>query len=145
MNLPWCPRFVFGANDFAFSMPMRPPTPMNGGIGGSETAASGVPASYSVRRDYLLNVPLRFTEEEWTEVEALIEAMQAHPTGGFDFYADKNQPEPSNTCYIEEPAMGTRWGPTRGEFFGSYDLTIILRSTSGRFDVPYFSDVLEES
>lgn len=144
MNLPWSPRFVCSDIDFAFSMPMRPPSPRKGGVGGTETAAAGIPASYSVRRDYLLSVPLRFTEEEWPEVEALIDLMQTHP-GATAFYADLNQLTPSNLCYLESPAMGTEWGPTRGEFFGSYDLTIVLRSTGEPWDVPYYSDVLDES
>lgn len=122
-------------------MPMRPPSPRKAGVGGSETAASGVPAAYSVRRDYLLSVPLRFTEDEWPEVEALIDLMQEHRATTV-FYADQDQSEPTKSCYLESPAMGTEWGPTLGQFFGTYDLTIVLRALTP-WDVRYFTDVLE--
>lgn len=143
MSLPWTPRVVVGDLDYVFSFPMRPPGFPQNSVGGSEDAAETASASYEVRHDYLLEVPLRFFEYERSEVVELIRAMQTH-FDPIDFYADQNQGEPDNQCRIVSPARGERWKPTRsGEFPSMFELTITLRSITGPWEILYFTDVLE--
>lgn len=144
MSIPRCPRFVCGEIDFEFEFPTRPHLPRRGGVGGSETAAGGIPASYSIRRDHLLSVPLRFTEEDWPEVEALIDEMMT--SAAVEFYRDADDEAPTNTCYLESPKEGEEWGPDRtDEMAGEFEMTIVLRSITGPWDGIFLSDVLEES
>jgi hypothetical protein len=147
MSLPWCPRFVVGDIDYTFALPMRPPTPRKAAIGGSETSATGVPASYVVRRDYLLAVPLRFEEEDWGDVEYLIDTMQDHAVE-IEFFPDAEEVADSYFCWLESPGMGEAWEPSRSDELGGgrgYEVTVVLRSVLGPWDVRYFSDVLEDS
>lgn len=145
MDMPWCPRIVVGDTDYTFELPMRPPDFPVGGIGGSAESAAGLPASYGVRDDDMLDVHLRFYESERPDVTELVRQMQKH-FATIAFYADKDDAEPSNTCYLRSPERGSDWQPTRSDELAGgrgFELTIRLRSITGPWEIEYFADVLE--
>lgn len=142
MGLPWQPRLMWSPVDWSAEIPMRPPDYINDSIGGDEIAASGVPADYEVRADDLLAVHLRFYEHEWPAVNVLIRRMQRAPRLG-SFFPDQNDEATSRNCYLQSPARGERWQPTREESGAVFSLTIVLRSVSGPWSLDYFEDLLD--
>jgi hypothetical protein len=142
MNLAFRPRVVVNTLDYSFSLPMRPPDFPTGGVGGSDTSAAGFPASYGVRDDHMLDVRLRFFEYERPEVEELILEMQRHSTTIL-FYPDRTI-DASQTCYLEAPARGSEWTPTRDSGFpGAMELRVRFRSIVGAWSINYVLDPLE--
>lgn len=146
MSIPRCPRLVCGEAEFEGSLPTRAHLPRRGaGVGGSETAAGGRPASYSVREDHLLIIPMRIPEEEWAEFESFIDLLMEH-TEEVDFFRDAEDVDPQNSCWLESPKRGEEWGPDRtSEMADEFEMTIILRSVTGPWDGRFFSVEEEES
>lgn len=71
------PRFVYTddgsvAVDFTLTLACRPFTSPARSIGGREESASGAVASWTVREDSKLRLPLRITESEWPAVLKMI-------------------------------------------------------------------------
>lgn len=142
MSLPWKPSFVYGteATVWEASWPMLPPTPVDGTIGGRDIAAAGIPAAYRVCQYDLLDVTLRFFENEWPQVQSFIRDAQ-ESAAAFVFYPDQLDTGHAYSCYLQMPVMGEDVRPRRGEYFGSMELSIQLRSVSGAFDVQFFDPV----
>lgn len=131
-------RFVFGTEDWTTEYSVRPWDPARGGVGGSRTAASGVPASYTVRKDELLELTLRVTEAEYATLDALIDFGQTSES--FLFYPEADENEPVEV-YLEAPLAAERWKPTRlGEFPRVFEAAIVLRGADTTPWVPYFTD-----
>lgn len=132
-------RFVYAtASAFAATLPARPWTPVDNTVGGSRTAASGVPASYIVRRDGLLELTLRIEEAEWAAFLALIVFGQS--AAAFVWFPDAEEAT-SFTVYLDSPAAGEKWKPTRDTYARVFEVTITLRSTDGTpLWLPYFDD-----
>lgn len=104
---------------------VKPWTPMNRTIGGQRIAASGVPASYVVRTDHLLDVTLRFYESEWSAVENLIAFGQSAQS--FLWYPEATSGA-SVEVYLDAPAYGDTVTPTRdAEFPRVMEVTLTLR------------------
>lgn len=119
-------RFVFGSTTFDATISARAWTPQDSTVGGSKTAASGVPASYIVRRDSLLAFGLRFWEEEWPEVLNLVTWGQSKQT--LTWYPDLDDLATSFAVYLEAPAPGEAWSPERSQDFPrTFELTLTLR------------------
>ena len=123
-------RFLYGdSGDYTTPLPVTAWLPAESTIGGSRVAASGVPASYLVRRDGLVDLTLRFEEDGWPDVLALVQFGQTAES--FLWQPDALGTE-AFTVYLEAPAAGARWAPTRdGSYPRMMALTITLRSVDG--------------
>jgi hypothetical protein len=130
MTLPFRPRWVYddgSAVDFSMTLPQLPWDFGSRGIGGSDVAGSGVPASYEIRRDYLLHLTLRFTEAEWTNVERLVRHLQRN--GSATLYPDQLQGT-THTVYGELPVMGDEIRPRRSAEPSTLELDVTVRRTT---------------
>lgn len=123
--------FEYGSGGiFSPRLPPKPWTPIDETTGGSRTAAGGVPASYIVRRDSLLEVVLRIDEDEWTDFVNLIAWGQSGES--FLWYPDADDVGTSFEVWLEEPKPGGRYSPERTDFPRVLECTLILRGV----DVP---------
>lgn len=134
------PRWVYNdgsAVDYTMSIDQRPWDPESQAEGGSDVTATGVPASYEIRRDYRLNLTLRFPESEWSNVERLVRHFQR--SGSATFYPDQSVGGTSHTVYGDRPAMGEAIRPRRGDEPSTMELDIaIRRTTSAIFTDEFF-------
>lgn len=138
MAMPRRPRWIYNdgsAVDYSMSVPQRPWDFGSRGIGGSDVAASGVPASYEVRREYLLHLTLRFPVAEWSNVERLVRHLQR--SGSATFYPDLDVPGTSHTVYGDSPRLDEEIRPRRSDEPGSLELDITVRRTTSAI----FTDV----
>jgi hypothetical protein len=107
MILAWRSRFVYGTGgdivDWTTLLPTRAWRRSTISIGGSRTAAGGVPASHVVRRDYLLWLPLRLYESEVEDLASLITWGQSSES--FLWYPD-TEVATSYEVYLEHPVAG---------------------------------------
>ena len=119
-------RFVFGTTTFDATISARAWTPRDATVGGSRTAASGVPASYIVRRDALLDFRLRFWETEWPTVLNLVSYGQGKQA--LTWYPDLDDLDVSFSVYLEAPAPGEAFAPERDpDFPRTFELPMTLR------------------
>lgn len=98
MSYPFRFRFVYGIGadvvDWTTSLPVRAWERRTASVGGSRTAAGGIPAAYVVRRDHILAVPVRFYESEWADVHGVIEwgqwgeSLVVYPDAGGEVIAE---------------------------------------------------------
>jgi hypothetical protein len=143
-SLPWRPRFRFGIGgdviDWKLRLPQRPWTPDTPTVGGTRTAAGGIPAGYVVRRDYNLEVTLRLYPDELANLDRLIAWGQ--PGESFRFYPDRDQAS-YHTVYLEEPKAGGQWRPNRVDGYEKvFEMTLLLRlTTGGPWSLDYFDNV----
>lgn len=146
-NLPWTPRFVFGTGgdvtDWTLALPVRPWSPQTVTIGGTRTAASGVPAGYVVRRDYNLVVPLRLKETELATLDAMI--RWAQPGERVRWYPDAADTSVSYYVYLEAPPAGETWQARRDQEYGKvFEMELVFRlTTGGPWDLDFFPCVTE--
>jgi hypothetical protein len=137
-------RFVFGGGTWETELAVRPWMPYDHSIGGMRIAASGVPASFIVRRDRMLEVTCRVFEAEWLDCLALIEYGQT--MAPITWHPDIEDPEPTApetvSVYLDHPAPGERWSPTRlAEFPQCLEVPLMLRGVSGALPWrPFFVD-----
>lgn len=125
----WTPRFLWvdenGPNDETLSLPVglwRHSFPV---IGGDIESDAGHPASYIVRREYCLAVPVRYFEEEWPILRAIIAAGQS---GEPIVWIPDVEEGTSYEVYLEAPAIGDDVTPViDGEYPAALALTLTLR------------------
>jgi hypothetical protein len=133
-------RFTYtGGGDWTTVLPARPWTPADETLGGRRVAGSGVPATYIVRRDALLDLTLRLLEAEWDDLLALVTFGQ---TGGqITWYPDVDDaPGTSFTVYLEAPAPGMRWAPTRlADYPRALEQALTLRGVASAPWQAYFT------
>lgn len=134
MPIPHLCRFTYGlSGDFTPSLPPRAWTPMDETLGGVEITATGIPVSYIVRRDQEVELTLRFGEDEWDAVLALVEWGQSGQE--MQWYPDALLTDPdydASAVYLQSPAAGERWGPTRdGQYPRTFEVTLMLRGVGG--------------
>lgn len=124
-------RFVFGPDldlgtEFACGISTRPWIPVDQTIGGARTSAAGIPASYVVRRDNLLDLPLRFYESEWQDLKDLLAAGQGAEL--IRWFPESDDPFIYFDVWLESPKAGDTIRPTRdSEYPRAMELTITIR------------------
>lgn len=123
------PRWVYtdsvGAVDFTMSLPQRIWDFGKRQFGGSDIAASGVPAAYAIRQDNLLFITLRFPLSEWDDVERLVRYGQG--AGTLTFYPDQSSGT-NHSTYLDQPAMGELIRPRRDPMDQrTFELELTLR------------------
>ena len=123
-------RFLYGdSGDYTTPLPVTAWLPAETTVGGSRVAGSGVPASYMVRRDGLIDLTLRFEEGGWPDVLALVQFGQTAES--FLWQPDALGTE-AFAVYLDIPAPGAKWAPTRdGQNPRLMLLTLTLRLVDG--------------
>lgn len=130
VTLLFIPRWVYNDGDdvdFTMSLPQMPWDFSSRGIGGSDIAGSGIPASFEIRRDYLLYQTLRFRESEWPDVERMVRHLQRD--GSVMEYLDSTTLD-ACVVYGESPAMGEEIKPRRSDYPSILELDIVVRRTT---------------
>lgn len=125
------PRFEVGGLVWEASLPCYPWILEDTSIGGRDTSAAGVPASYVVRWDALVNLRLRLREAEWPELLAVLAAGQEADGSGagvITWYPDALV-DASIAVWLEAPAHGEEFAPSRLENLPRLmELDIVLRA-----------------
>ena len=106
-------------------------------VGGHVRATAGIPASYVVRRDRLIDLTLRIREEEWPDFLNALATMQSG--AAFEWFPRVGDPTPQAVTLFA-PMPGTPWGPTRlPEYPRVFTATITLRGdATGNPWTPFF-------
>lgn len=133
------PTFEYPGVDLALMLPVALWVHQLKATGGDIESDAAFPASYVVRRDYQLSIPLRFYESEWPEVRALIEYGQ---TGGaFTWFPDLES-EDSFDVYLDAPGIEADIVATPDATYPrALILTIVLRRVDGEpWDLGYFAE-----
>lgn len=140
---PWRPRFIWGTAgsevDWKLRLPMLPWDLEASTVGGSRTAAGGIPAAYVVRRDDNLILVLRLYETEVPLARAMVAWGQSSEP--FTFYPDRATTGISFGVYLEAPLAGEVFRPVRvGGFPKLFEVTLTLRQADyGNWDsLDYF-------
>jgi len=131
MSLANIPKFVFGGTDLVLEWPSRPWPRSVRAIGGDIASDADVRASYIVRRDELLTVTLRFSEDQWPEIESLIEFGQSGSV--FLWYPDADVNE-AFSVILDSPAINTEFAPAPDDAYPkvlTLDITLISPSWAG--------------
>lgn len=130
-------RFEYGNTAFECEVSSKPWTPGYNTIGGSRKAASGLPASYIVAEEHLVDLFLRIRETEWAAYRAMI--AYGKGAGEITWYPDADEPA-SYLCYLEAPLAGERATPTRdSNFLRIFEVQLTLRGVDGIIPwQPYF-------
>jgi hypothetical protein len=132
----YAPRFVYnGAVELALTLSQKLWTYEEGsGMGGEDTSAAGVPESYIVRWDQLMNMTLRYTEAERGAVMEMLKWCVSNKGTAFSLFHDQTDVT-GVAVYLESPKTSERIKSDRES--GSpwvLTTTITLRSpTSVRF------------
>lgn len=138
--LAWRPVFIYGdggdLTTFECSLPARPWSRSTPTVGGSRTASSGIPASYVVRRDYVLGLELRLLESEWAAFEEFIAWAQGAET--FTYYPDALELD-SYSVWLEAPLAGQELAPVRD---GAYPRVLTVAVELRQQDAPWDLDFL---
>lgn len=136
-----CSRFVFGDQEVTTEIAARAWTPADATIGGRRVSASGVPAAYVVRRDALLNLTLRFFEHEWAAIYNLL--IYGQSSDPITWYPEATDDEVSWSVYLESPAYGETFSPSRdGAFPRMMEISIVLRGVGTAVPwASYFPDL----
>jgi hypothetical protein len=141
--IPQLSRFTYGlTGDWTTSLPPRAWTPINETVGGFRISSAGIPAAYNVRTDAMVELTLRFTEDEWEDVLALVAFGQT--AQAFYWYPDSTLTDPDYDAaqvYLQSPGPGERFAPARdGQYPRMFELTITLRGVGGVLQyTPYYS------
>ena len=108
MPSPFRPRFTYGfAGDLTtvnLRWPMLPWTPADGGVGGSATAASGIPESYRIRVDRIIRMELRIEEDELADFRGFLNWARRHGST-FTVRIDQADAATEFEAYLQSP----RW------------------------------------
>ncbi len=134
------PRISYGTTPtvFDFTIAQRPWAVSERSVGGSGRAASGTPETYIIRREFLIGLTLRFYESQWAGVAAWLAWCHDNASGPFTFYPDRASLGTSYQMYLEHPDVNDDVAPVRGEYPGTYELPVTLRSSnSTRFATAY--------
>ncbi len=133
------PTFQYPDVDLALMLPVALWTHRLKATGGDIESDAAFPASYVVRRDYQLAIPLRFYESEWPEVRALLEYGQ---TGGVVTWFPDLESEDSFDVYIDSPSIADDIVPSVDAGYPrALDLTIVVRRVDGLpWDLGYFME-----
>lgn len=133
------PTFQYPDVDLALMLPVALWRHRLASVGGDIESDAAFPASYIVRRDHQLALPLRFYESEWPEVRGLIEYAQ---TGGVVTWFPDLESEDSFDVYFDSPAIGEDIIPAPDDSYPrALSLTIVVRRVDGLpWDLGYFME-----
>jgi len=137
-------RFEWGGTEsFETSLSAMAWTPADRTVGGAERSTAGVPAAFIVRRDALLDLTLRITEDEWLDFLAFVTAAQAGIP--ITWFPDADEPSLTFTVFLDAPDVGSQWNPERDDsFLFVFTAAITLRSSPAQVPVwrEYFAEAV---
>lgn len=128
----WRPRFTWdgGAGVLELALPVAEWREREQSVGGALEAGSGTIAGYVVRRDRILELPLRIGEGEWPGVLAMLRAAQAGAV--LTYFPDADDVGTSIACTLLAPlADGQAQPEPEGEYQRVARLPISLRRADG--------------
>ena len=139
LNLPWIPLFEYGAASTQLTYPMQPFTMGARTEGRLQYTANGVPGANVRLRKYLINVTLRFTEEEWPSIIAWLAFAQYGDA--FAWTPDSpNANAQTFLCTLESPRMADIVTPSRDPaLVWLMTLPIVLSRQDQPWDIQYFA------
>lgn len=139
MSLPLRPYFAWGfsesetLSELTLEYPMRPWKPGRGGVGGSATAASGIPEAYKIRRDRIAWLELRVLESELPAFDTWLDWAQDYGEA-FTFRFDVDLPSTEYQVYLHSP----RWEDAEevqyerdAEYPGMFVIPVAIRTELG--------------
>ena len=139
-NLIWRPTFLFGvdAQTLTLSLPVTRWDPGARTEGRFLKAATGAPGPSLRLRKYLLNVTLRFLEEEWPDIIAFLNVVQMG--AAFTWIPNGPMEEVSSvTVYWEAPHLTDVISPTRdAAYLSLMTLPIVLSRTDQPWPLEYY-------
>ena len=131
-------QFDFGGTTLVLDLPTQPWVPGDLTIGGIRVSGAGVPATYIVRRDATVALVVRIHEVEWPTLLALIAYGQAALP--FLWYPDADDPTVGFNVYLDAPAPGEKWAPTRvADFPKVMEAALTLRGVVLAPWTPFFT------
>jgi hypothetical protein len=104
MSMPLRVRFEWPLGDFTPEIAVRPWARRGPTAGGARDSATGIPASYVVRRDRNLALTLRLEEYEWESYEELLVWLQGSES--VTVYLDYPENMTGVDCYLVSPRAG---------------------------------------
>jgi len=132
MPQPFAPRIIYPATTgtvLDLDLGQDYWLPSSRTIGGSGISAAGVPESYIVRRDELLQVTLRFYEKDWPFVRDFVAWAQEN-AATFDWYPDRRNLNQKYVVYLDSPMIGEDLQPRRASWDSAvYEIDLILRNS----------------
>jgi hypothetical protein len=118
--------FDYGAGTWEAELSAVDWLPMDSTVGGQRISAAGIPASYVVRRDVLLQLTLRVRESEWASFLNLLTYGQA--AEAITWTPDAEVPAETYQVYWHAPAAGEQMTPSRNaEYPSVFEVSITLR------------------
>lgn len=119
-------RFDFAGLTWETSISAQDWIPMDEAVGGQRISAAGIPASYTVRRDVLLEIRLRVRESEWPSLLNLITYGQTAES--FVWFPDADNAEEFFDVYLHAPVAGERFAPSRmADYPQVFEASLTLR------------------
>ena len=135
MSIPCRPFFRWGydsESEYTFMYPHAPWIFGRGGVGGSDTAASGIQVAYKIRRDRIVYLTLLVDETERPVLETMLDWMQ-DSASPFDFRFDAELPESEHRVVLESCRWedGPKRYPRRSGYPGAFEVEMALRTDLG--------------
>jgi hypothetical protein len=108
-------------------------TPRVETIGGHRRAAvPTVAASFTIARLRTLDLLIRFDENEYDNIETMVEWMQDNPMTAVDYWPDKDVAGTSYTILLVSPVQGEAFAPARNPSFTSdYEIVLTVMRSGG--------------
>lgn len=136
MSLPCKPKAQYGydlESTFEPSLPMFPWNRGRSGEGGSDTAASGIPEAFVIRRDYVRWFRLRILESEMDAWDTFLNWAQDSGEP-FNFWLDRENDATEHSVYLHS----LRWEDGEevqherdGQYLQLFVVSIALRTSDG--------------
>lgn len=138
-GLAWIPRFDIDGASIVFTYPIMRPAPGARTEGRMLKSSTGVPGASLRLRKYLLDITLRYTEDEWEKVMDLLAFAQM----GYDFrwFPQSFDPEAPTyiTTYLEAPHLRDIVKPIRDHaILRMFTLPLTLSRMDQPWDTDYF-------
>lgn len=130
------PRFVLAPHDVVLEFPVGLWRVLGSTVGGETESDASYPASFVVRRDSDLAVPVLFTEAEWPALRELL--LEAQLGFAFDWYPDAA--DAPIEVYLEAPTVDEDTSPApHPELPRLLTLELVLRRADGAaWNLPFY-------
>lgn len=130
MDYPRRLKLSSGPYTWTSTLPQRPHVPSRLALGGEDESWAGVPEKWVDRKDRMLTLKPRFTEDEWSALADVVEHAQT--TGAvLTVWPEASDAGSSHETYLVSPKIGEKLKPDPAELGGYYELTLEVRTTDG--------------
>jgi hypothetical protein len=137
MPLPLRLKLACGPYTWTSTLPQRPFVPGRHALGGEDESWAGVPEKWVDRKDRLLTLRPRFTEDEWPELADVVEHAQT--TGAaLAVWPDAAAAGTSYETYLIAPKMNEKLRPEPSQPDGYFEIGLEVRTTDGSAIEPVY-------